>query len=268
MARSQHPIAPSHADQPGQPAGHLVLYHYRNAAQGDNPENIPLPLFVGQPHPSEFILPQPKRTPDLLLLTILLAILATSSATTLFAWSSTHTTTPSIIPTAHASISSTATLPRGDAFPKPPTPAHPQLEHAPESPVSKTNPTQIAEPRRPTIQEMADALRRATANAAPAVPNTQSPQPRHMSAQDIAILTGLAKKSLSTGDIPTARLLLRRAAEAEDAGAALLLAQTYDPAVLRSSDVRPDPESARAWYEKATQFATTKTKRPPDQYKD
>src|SRR5215831_15260807 len=33
MARSQHPIAPSHADQPEQPAGHLVLYHYRNAAK-------------------------------------------------------------------------------------------------------------------------------------------------------------------------------------------------------------------------------------------
>jgi hypothetical protein len=262
MARSQHPTALSHADQPRPPAGHLVLYHYRNATQGDNPEN-PLPLFVGQPK-GEFLLPQPKRTSDLLSLTILLAILATSSATTLFAWSSTHST-PNIIPSAHASISSTAPLPRGDAYPKPPTPAHPQLEHAPESLVPKTTSTQIAEPRRPTIQEMADALRRATANAA--VPNTQSPQPRHISAQDIATLTGLAKKSLSTGDIPTARLLLRRAAEAEDAGAALLLAQTYDPAVLRSPDVRPDLESARAWYEKATQFAA-KTKRSPDQYKD
>ena len=118
MARSQHPIAPSHADQAEQPAGHLVLYRYRNAAQGDNSENFPLPLFVGQPHPSEFILPQPKRTSDLLSLTILLAILATSSATTLFAWSSTHTT-PKIISAAHASISSTATLPRGDAYPEP-----------------------------------------------------------------------------------------------------------------------------------------------------
>jgi TPR repeat protein len=265
MARSQYPIAPSQ-DQPDQPAGHLVLYHYRNATEGDNPENIPLPLLVGQPH-GEFIVPQPKRTSDLLSLTILLAILATSSATTLLAWSSTHTT-PNIIPTAHVSISSTAALPRADAYRNPPTPVHPQLEHALESPVSKTTPTPIAEPRRPTIQEMADALRRATSNAASPVPNTQSRQPRHMSGQDIAILTGLAKKSLSTGDIPTARLLLRRAAEAEDAGAALLLAQTYDPAVLRSSDVRPDPESARAWYEKATQFAATKTKRFPDQYKD
>ena len=267
MARSQHPIAQSHADQPEQPAGHLVLYHYRNAAPGGNPENIPLPLMVGQPH-GEFILPRPKRTSDLLSLTILLAILATSSATTLFAWSSTHTT-PNIIPTAYASNSSPPTLARGDAYPNPPTPAHRQLEHAPESPASKTTPTPIAEPRRPTIQEMADALRRASSNAAPPIPNTQLSQPRHMSAQDIAILTGLAKKSLSTGDIPTARLLLQRAAEAEDAGAALLLAQTYDPAVLRSADVRPDPESARAWYEKATQFAAaTKAKRPPDQYKD
>ena len=42
MARSQHPIAPSHADQPEQPAGHLVLYRYRNAAQGDNSENFPV----------------------------------------------------------------------------------------------------------------------------------------------------------------------------------------------------------------------------------
>src|SRR5215471_3574414 len=96
MARSQHPIAPSHADQPEQPAGHLVLYRYRNAAHGDNSENIPLPLFVGQPQ-GEFILPQPTRTSDLLSLTILLAILATSSATTLSAWSSTHTT-PNLIP--------------------------------------------------------------------------------------------------------------------------------------------------------------------------
>ena len=260
-----HRFTSSHVDQPNQPAGHLVLYHYRNAAEGDNLENIPLPLFVGQPHPGEFLLPQPKR--DLLSLTILLAILATSSATTLFAWSSTHAT-PNIVPTSQASIFSTATLPRSDAHPNEATPAHPRMEHAPESPVSKRTPTPTAEPRRPTIQEMADALRHATSAAAPPVPNTQSPQPRHMSAQDIAILTGLAKKSLSTGDIPAARLFLRRAAEAEDAGAALLLAQTYDPAVLRSADVRPDPESARAWYEKAAQFAAAKTKRPPDQYKN
>jgi hypothetical protein len=122
MATNRHPIAPSHADQPGQSAGHLVLYHYRNAAQGDNPENSSLPFLAGQPH-GEFVLPQPKRTSDLLSLTILLAILATSCATTLFAWSSTHST-PNIIPSAHASISSTATLPRGDAYPNAPTPTH------------------------------------------------------------------------------------------------------------------------------------------------
>ena len=50
------------------------------------------------------------------------------------------------------------------------------------------------------------------------------------------------------GDIASARLLLERAAEAQDASAAYLLAQTYDPAVLGNQDIRniaPDPAKAR-----------------------
>ena len=41
-----------------------------------------------------------------------------------------------------------------------------------------------------------------------------------------------AKDSIAIGDIAAARLLLARAADAQDASAALLLAQTYDPVVL------------------------------------
>jgi TPR repeat protein len=61
------------------------------------------------------------------------------------------------------------------------------------------------------------------------------------------------------GDIPAARLLLERAAEGEDAGAALMLARTYDPEVLGNSDVRnitPEPDKARAWYRKAAQYGS------------
>jgi TPR repeat protein len=54
--------------------------------------------------------------------------------------------------------------------------------------------------------------------------------------------------------------LLERAAEARDASAAYMLAQTYDPAVLGTPDLRsitPDPAKARRWYEKAAQFGST-----------
>jgi TPR repeat protein len=54
-------------------------------------------------------------------------------------------------------------------------------------------------------------------------------------------------------------LLLERAANAPDATAAFLLAQTYDPAVLKVRDMRsitPDPVIARDWYRKAASFGS------------
>ena len=68
-----------------------------------------------------------------------------------------------------------------------------------------------------------------------------------------------AKDMLSSGDIPAARLFLERAAEGQDPDAALLLARTYDPAVLGTSDVRnitPEPDKARTWYQRAAQLGS------------
>ena len=59
---------------------------------------------------------------------------------------------------------------------------------------------------------------------------------------------------LALGDIGAARLLLERAANAQDATAAFLLARTYDPTVLGVPDTRtitPDARMARDWYRKA-----------------
>ena len=73
-----------------------------------------------------------------------------------------------------------------------------------------------------------------------------------------------AKGLLSAGDIPAARLLLRRAADAQEPTAALMLAQTYDPDVLGTQDVRninPDLAMARTWYEKAAQLGSTDAQR-------
>ena len=69
-----------------------------------------------------------------------------------------------------------------------------------------------------------------------------------------------AKGLIAIGDIASARLLLERAADAQEASAALLLAQTYDPAVLGAQDMRsitPDPATARDWYQKAAQLGSS-----------
>jgi hypothetical protein len=54
----------------------------------------------------------------------------------------------------------------------------------------------------------------------------------------LAVLMTRARSVLALGDIAAARLLLERAANAQDATAAFLLAQTCDPAVLGVRDTR------------------------------
>jgi TPR repeat protein len=69
---------------------------------------------------------------------------------------------------------------------------------------------------------------------------------------------------LELGDIPAARLVLRRAAEAGNSEAAFMLASTFDPNVLRELGVigfPPELGQALAWYEKASAFGLEKAKR-------
>jgi hypothetical protein len=80
-----------------------------------------------------------------------------------------------------------------------------------------------------------------------------------LDAETLAALMTRAKSLLALGDIAAARLLLERAANAQDATAAFLLARTYDPAVLGVRDTRsitPDPVMARDWYRKAASFGS------------
>ena len=80
-----------------------------------------------------------------------------------------------------------------------------------------------------------------------------------LDAETLAALMTRAKKMLAFGDISSARLLLERAAAAQDASAAFLLAKTYDPVVLGVRDTRsitPDPELARDWYRKAARLGS------------
>jgi hypothetical protein len=105
--------------------------------------------------------------------------------------------------------------------------------------------------------------------AAPAVrepvPVTREAAPvRRIDPDELAVLLKRAKSLLAIGDITSARLLLERAADAQEAEAALMLAGTYDPQVLGSQDLRsvtPDEAAARIWYQKAAQLGSADAKR-------
>jgi hypothetical protein len=94
--------------------------------------------------------------------------------------------------------------------------------------------------------------------APPAAP-AAAPPARRLDADELAALLKRARGLLAIGDIASARLLLERAADAQEADAALMLARTYDPEVLGTSDARsvtPDPEKARIWYRKAAELGS------------
>ncbi|MGY2902366.1 hypothetical protein [Bradyrhizobium sp. URHC0002] len=97
------------------------------------------------------------------------------------------------------------------------------------------------------------------------VPVTREAVPaRRVDPDELAALLKRAKNLLAIGDITSARLLLERAADAQEAEAALMLAGTFDPQVLGSQDLRsvtPDPAAAKVWYQKAAQLGSADAKR-------
>jgi TPR repeat protein len=126
----------------------------------------------------------------------------------------------------------------------------------------------------PSRDEIALALKTAHQSQAPAevqqpavaaaAPTAIAPPVRRMDSGELAALMTRAKAFLASGDIPPARLLLERAAEAQEASAALMLAQTYDPTVLGTQDIRnitPDPALARTWYQRAAQLGSADAQR-------
>jgi TPR repeat protein len=112
----------------------------------------------------------------------------------------------------------------------------------------------------PTRDDIALALRAAQQSLVQTDPPPAAPAPvRRLDPDEVAALLMRARGLIEIGDIAPARLLLERAADAQEASAALLLAQTYDPAVLGTPDMRsitPDPAMARSWYQKAARFGS------------
>jgi hypothetical protein len=99
-----------------------------------------------------------------------------------------------------------------------------------------------------------------TDRTAVALPQEQNVAPsRQLDVEEIAAWIKHGEDLIRNGDLAAARLVLQRAAEAKSAEAALTLAATYDPVILRELRVYgfvSDVGMARSWYEKAQEFGS------------
>ncbi len=99
-------------------------------------------------------------------------------------------------------------------------------------------------------------LDREEITAAP--PISPSPAQRQLDREEITAAPPISPAPAQR-HLAAARLVLQRAADANDAEAALALAATYDPIVLRELKVygfTADPAMARAWYQRARELGS------------
>jgi len=274
-------------------------YAFGRSAPSEYQSDDSVPLFLsdpeGEPDPSEFDYEQQLREPRRFSIAskILMATLAASAVAVGFAWYSSDATREVLI-SAKASIATVLPVPSAAAQSDAPTQLTPrdvQLKDptrlsgpANQTPGANTAraPQQVA--MLPSREDISNAYQAALQNRAPApaaaapapaplsaispvavLPPAAAPQPaRQVDPEEMANLMQRAKSFLTSGDLMSARLLLERAAEMQVADAALLLAQTYDPDVLGTADVRnttPEPAKARAWYQKAAQLGSADAQR-------
>ena len=261
----------------------VAPYKFGPSARTDSHAEEPVPLFLsdydGEPDPSEYMTPLRKDRRGSLSSRILAGVLAIAAVGILFAMFSSDVTRD-IIVNAKASIA--ASLPAPYAATKPDsaqlTASDTQLKNpkdaaevsapASQTPAVRGVTTVAVAPTREEIttayqsalQSRAPAATAAAAAVPVAAPPVAASPARRLDADELAALMKRAKGLIAIGDIASARLLLERAADAQEASAALLLAQTYDPAVLGAQDTRsitPDPAAARTWYQKAAQLGSS-----------
>ena len=267
----------------------VVPYKLEQSYRTDSNSQDSIPLFLsdydGEPDPSEYMTPVRKDRRLSVSSRILAAVLASAAVAILVAMFSSDAARDLIV---NAKASSTTVVPAPSA-----AQANPAQQAARD--IALKDPTRLSAPANqtagvrtvttvavaaPTREEIAAAYQSALPSRAPAaaaaavatapiatapVAAPANPPPaRKLDAEEVAMLLNRAKGLLAAGDIASARLLLERAADAQETRAMLLLAQTYDPEVLGTQDIRnivPDPAMARVWYQKAAQLGSADAQR-------
>lgn len=268
----------------------FARYPYRRAGVANLPDES-VPLFLSdedesEPQPYEFVRERPRRKKTFTVTRVLVgavAVIAAAGVAALFSSDATR----AIIVNAKASLAATLNQPRRAApqaaalktrlansvevatlgvQPTAIAPSQPQATatsgQVPTAVAAGPSQQEISALVKSARQIQADIRQPAPVVAAPAVVAPPPPPAPHVEKIDPGTLAGMmsrAKSLMAIGDITSARLLLQRAAEAQDANAAFMLGQTYDPAILGSQDIRsitPDPAIARNWYQKAAQLGS------------
>ncbi|WP_027555356.1 hypothetical protein [Bradyrhizobium sp. Cp5.3] len=247
-------------------------YIRARAARADLSPDDPVPLFLSDPlsapDPEEFaplvLQPRGRIVPR-----ILAAILVASAAVTLGAVF--QSDLRNLVVSYAGGLAGAADQAMAAANPLPAKPQTPVKDAArvSDTKLASADAQDVAAPSTPSREAIATAYQNALQAQTPApAPVAAQPAPvpvpppppakalpaRTLDADTLAGLMTRAKSLLTVGDIVSARLLLERAANAQDATAAFLLAQTYDAAVLGTNDTRSitaDATVARDWYQKA-----------------
>lgn len=244
------------------------------AARADLSQDDPIPLFLsdplGAPDPREYA---PVEVRSRIIPRILAAVLAASTLVVLAALFQSD-----LRGLFAANAGSWMGIAADQAMASTNTPAVPQ---APRNVPARVTDARLASadtqdlptPSTPSREAIATAYQSALQAQAPApvpaavaAPPEPPPPPAKplpptstLDADTLAGLMARARSLMTVGDIAAARLLLERAANAQDATAAFVLAQTYDPAVLGTKDTRSitaDAAAARDWYRKAAQLGS------------
>jgi TPR repeat protein len=260
-------------------ADHRVArYRLRQSARTDYPEDS-VSLFLsdcdGEPDPSEYITPLRKDRRLSVSSRILAAVLASAAIAILVALFSSDAARDII---ANAKASSTAVLSAASAAVQPNPTQLTARDMQLKDPAQSKDPTRLSAPANqrpgvrsavavaPTREEITTAYQsalqgdgaRAAAAAELMIPGDVAIH--HLDPNEIASSLRRGDDLIASGDLAAARLVLRRAADAGDARAAMTLAETYDPAILEKLGVHgvvPDLAMAQGWYEKAKKFGAT-----------
>lgn len=264
----------SHAHDSDRSASHppIASYIRARAKRAELAQDDPIPLFLsdplGAPDPSEYapVTLRSRMVPSVLaavLAASTLAVLVTLFQSDLRGLFATHADSWVRIMADPAMASASA----------PTTPQIPPKDAArvSDTRLASADMQALSAPATPSREAIATAYQTALqaqeqtqpAPAPVAAPPAPPAPAKTLDADTLAALMARAKSLLGVGDIVAARLLLERAANAQDAMAAFLLAQSYDPAVLGTSDSRriaADATAARDWYQKAASLGSAEAR--------
>jgi hypothetical protein len=269
----------------------------RTDSRTDDPVPVFLSNYNGEPDPSEFITPLREDRRYSISSRILAGVLAAAAVAILFAMFSSDATRD-IIVNAKASIAASLPAPyaaQPDAAQL--RARDTQLRNPKDvarlsAPANQTAGVQAATTVAvaPTREEITTAYQSAVQGLAPAATPPAAAPPgaspavaaalpaaapvaalppalvpeggdaiQQLDPSEIASSLKRADDLIASGDLAAARLVLRRAANAGDARAAMTLGGTYDPVILEKLGVHgfvPDVAMARVWYEKAKKFGS------------